>query len=125
MARQCPSCLTKVPATKVVAYSGNIGCPSCKSSLEPSPFTRNISAYTALVVGALVLWKSSIHYSLQQGALWWVFPILFAYLAYSIAAPLMLVLMGDLQLRPLEPEQPGHEPLAPDYPSPQHHHPSH
>lgn len=123
MARQCPNCLAKVPAYKVPVYSSNVTCPSCKSSLELAGFSRNISAFVALIIGAIVFRMSSAYYAQQQGALWWVFPVLFAYLAYSIVALVILVFIGDLQFLRFEPEHPGHEPLTPDQPS--HHHSSH
>jgi hypothetical protein len=56
-----------------------------------------------LIVAAIVYVKSSAHYSQHPGALGWVLPVLFAFLAYSIAAPLVLALVAELQLRPLEP----------------------
>lgn len=123
MARQCPNCLAKVPAYKVPVYSSNVTCPSCKSSLELSTFSRNISAFVALIIGAIIFRMSSAYYAQQQGALGWVFPVLFAYLAYSITALMILVFIGDLQFLHFEPEQPGHEPLTPEHQP--HHHPSH
>jgi hypothetical protein len=72
-----------------------------------------------LIVAAIVYVKSSAHYSQHPGALGWVLPVLFAFLAYSIAAPLVLGFIADLQLRPLEAA-----PVFVEMP-PAHRHPSH
>jgi|SRR5580658_711564 hypothetical protein len=103
MARKCPNCFSTVPATKVVVYTNDLVCPTCNSPLQVSALSRNISAFAALIVAAIVYVKSSAHYSQHPGALGWVLPVLFAFLAYSIAAPLVLALVAELQLRPLEP----------------------
>lgn len=102
MARKCPNCFSAVPATKILAYSNDLVCPSCQSPLGISGLSRNISAFAGLIVGAIVYRISSAYYSQHQGSLGWVLPVLFAYLAYSIAAPLVLALTADLQLRPME-----------------------
>ena len=120
MARKCPNCFATVPATKVIAFTNVLVCPSCDSPLQVSALSRNISAFTALIVAAIVYARSSAHYSQHPGALGWVLPVLFAFLAYSIAAPLVLAFLADLQLRSLEPAQIVAE-AAPAH----HHHPSH
>lgn len=103
MARKCPSCMTRIPAKRLLPHSSKLECPSCGNALEISPLSRNISVFLALFVAALV-WKVTwAHYASQPGALGWVFPVLFSYLAYSIVAPLVLIPTGDLRLKPLEP----------------------
>lgn len=108
MARKCPNCMTAVPATKVLPYSNNIVCEPCNSRLEISGFSRNISAFVGLIVAFIVFRISAAYYSQIRSALGWLFPVLFAYLAYSIAAPVVLLFIADLQLRPFEPEPVQH-----------------
>jgi hypothetical protein len=103
MARKCPNCFSTVPATKVLVYTNDLVCPTCNSPLQVSALSRNISAFAALIVAAIVWRIASAYYSGHPGALDWVLPVLFAFLAYSLAAPLVLVFVADLQLRPLEP----------------------
>jgi len=102
MARQCPNCLAAAPATKILTRSSSFDCPSCHTPLEVSGLSRNISAFIGLVVAALVWKVSSAHYALHPGALGWVFPVVFSYLAYSVVAGLVLIPTGDLRLRPPE-----------------------
>lgn len=120
MARKCPNCFATVPATKVVVYTNDLVCPSCNSPLQVSALSRNISAFAALIVGAIVWRITTAYYSGHPGALGWVLPVLFAFLAYSVAAPLVLAFVADLQLRSLEPT-PVVAQMAPAH----QHHPSH
>jgi hypothetical protein len=92
-----------VPATKIVAYSNDLVCPNCGRPLAISGFSRNLSAFTGLIAGAIVWRVASAHYSGDSSALGWVFPIVFAYLALSVVSPLVLMLTADLHLRSTEP----------------------
>jgi hypothetical protein len=103
MARKCPNCFADVPKTSLLAYSNDLECPSCHSPLEPSNWSRNISAFAGLALAAVVWRVTTAHYSLRPSGLGWVLPVLFSYLAYSIVAPLVLVLTGDLRLKSSEP----------------------
>ncbi len=115
MPRKCPNCFAAVPATQLAACSNVLECPSCHQPLEISAWSRNISALAGLVV-AVIVWRiSSAHYSLHEGILGWALPVLFSCLAYSIAAPLVLVATGDLRLKSdtavasaVEPSKPHH-----------------
>jgi len=100
MARKCPNCLAAVPASKLLAYSNDLECSSCHQSLEISGLSRNISAIAGLIVAAVVWRITSAHFFGRPGLLGWALPVLFSYLAYSIVAPLVLVLAGDVRLRP-------------------------
>lgn len=120
MARKCPNCMAAVPAAKVLPYSNNIVCEPCNSRLEISGFSRNISAFMGLIVAFIIFRMTSAYFSQMQSSLGWVFPVLFAYLAYSIAAPAVLLFIADLQLRPFEPEPAQHSAVA----SHHSHHPS-
>lgn len=99
MARKCPNCFADVPPTSLLAYSNDLACPSCHSPLGLSNSSRNISAFVALAVAAVVWRVTTAHYASHPGGLDWVLPVLFSYLAYSIVAPLVLVLTGDLGLK--------------------------
>ena len=101
-ARQCPNCMAFVPAGQIVAYSYGIVCPSCQHPLEISALSRNLSAFAGLIAGAIVWWLANAYYSNQNGALAWVLPMLYSYLAFSVAAPLALILTADLKLKPLD-----------------------
>jgi hypothetical protein len=103
MARKCPNCFATVPATKVLVYTNDLACPSCSSPLQVSALSRNISAFAALIVAAIVWRIASAYYAGHPGALGWVLPVLFAFLAYSVAVPVVLAFAADLQLRLLEP----------------------
>jgi len=118
MARQCPNCFATVPATKLLPYTNDLVCPSCGKPLEVSALSRNLSAFIALAAAAFVWWLSSRYYAGHPGALGWVFPVLFSYLAYSVVAPLMLILVGDLQLKDLADVPAVSEHAAP---APSHH----
>jgi hypothetical protein len=115
MARKCPNCFAEVPASKLLAYSNDLDCPSCKRPLEISGWSRNISALAGLIVAGIVWRIVSARFFAQPGLLGWALPVLFSYLAYSVAAPLVLVLTGDLHLKPetyfappIETSQPHH-----------------
>lgn len=118
MARKCPNCFAVVPAAKVLTSSDVHECPSCQSPLEISGWSRNISAFAGLIAAAIVWRIASLYYADRPGALGWVLPVLFAYLAYSVAATLALAFMADLQLGFLDPA-----PVATETASA--HHPSH
>jgi hypothetical protein len=61
--------------------------------------SRNLSAFTGLIIAAIV-WKiSTAHHSLAPEGIGWFLPVLFSYLTYSIVAPLVLVLTADLHLK--------------------------
>ncbi|HKN60655.1 MAG TPA: hypothetical protein VJW93_05740 [Candidatus Acidoferrales bacterium] len=118
MARKCPNCFAAVPATKVLVYTNDLVCPSCNSPLQVSALSRNISMLAALIVAAIIWRIASAYYLEHPGALGWVLPVLFAFLAYSVAAPLVLAFIADLQLKPLEPATV----VAETAPAHQHHH---
>ena len=101
-ARQCPSCLTMVPAGSIVAYSNDLVCPGCKKPLEISGFSRNIAMFAGLAAGFIVWAAASAHFSNESGALGWVLPIVYSYLALSIVALLALVVLADLRLKSID-----------------------
>ena len=68
MARKCPNCLATVPATKVLVYTNDLFCPTCNSPLQVSALSRNISAFAALIVAAIVWRIASAYYFGHPGA---------------------------------------------------------
>jgi len=109
MARKCPNCFADVLASKLLA-SNDLECPSCGRPVEISGWSRNISVLAGLIVAGIVWRVVSVHFFAQPGLLGWALPVLFSYLAYSLAAPLVLVLTGDLHLTPetIDTSQPSH-----------------
>ena len=101
-ARQCPTCLTMLPAGSVVAYSNDLVCPGCQKPLEISGFSRNIASFAGLAAGAIVFFAASVHYSYENNALGWVLPIVFSYLALSVVALVSLIALADLRMKSVE-----------------------
>ena len=96
--RTCPYSLTKISAVTVVTRSYDLVCPGCQELLEISRISRNIAAFAGLVAGAAA-WYWSTGASQSHQALGWVFPILYAILAWGIVTPLVLMLTADLSLK--------------------------
>ena len=97
-ARQCPLCSAKVSAGRVAALTDGMECPGCKTYLEVSFGSSFLATTVGLLVGALV-WRWAQG---TAGILGWVMPMLFAFLAFSFAAPLVLIFIADLRLKPAE-----------------------
>lgn len=116
-ARQCPNCFAFLPPGQTVAYSYDLICPSCQHALEISGLSQNVSAFAGIVAAVIVWWLASVHYSQQPGALEWVLPLLFSYFAFSLVAPLVLILTADLKLKPLDSIVIGYESPASAHPS--------
>ena len=90
--RTCPICMAKVSAGQVVAYSDTIECPGCRAQLEVSPVSRVLATTLGLVAAALV-WRLTRR---MGGSLGWVLPVVYAFFAYSVVAPLFLMATADL-----------------------------
>jgi|ERR1700730_2842328 hypothetical protein len=112
-ARQCPNCLTMVPAAAVAARSYDLTCPGCQRPLEISDFSRNLAAFGALAAAALVWRFASARFAHDTSALSWIMPILYSYLTLSIVAPLLLIFLADLRLSSEAPAPVVHESPAP------------
>lgn len=112
-ARQCPYCLTMVPAGEIVARSYDLTCPGCQRPLEISDFSRNLAAFGGLAAAALVWCFAAARLSHDASALGWIMPVLYSYLTLSIVAPLLLVLLADLRLSSEPPAPVLHEAPAP------------
>jgi hypothetical protein len=100
-ARQCPNCMAILPVTKVASRSNALVCAGCGKPLEISAFSRYLAAFIGLAVGALVWRLTTAHYADHPGALGWVLPILFAYLALSVIQSIALMVTADLRLKDL------------------------
>lgn len=98
--RICPHCLKKVPAGLVVAYTDQLVCPHCHSAITVGVPSRVIGAFIGLGVGELV-WSFVQPMSGEAG---WVMPVVYAFLAYSVAYTLYLMATADLVMRPVEAE---------------------
>jgi hypothetical protein len=99
--RKCPYCLASVAAGEVLAHSNDLACPGCGRPLEISPLSRNLAVAAGLVAGWAV-WHLAVK-STAGNLLGWVLPVVYAFLAFSIIAPLILIVSGDLLLRELSP----------------------
>ena len=100
--RICPHCKTEIPAGDVAARSDNVECPKCDTRLEVATGTRTISSLCGLAAGAIA-WKLSIHPGNSGGDLAGVLPTLYAFLAFGIVSPLVLMLTANLANAPAIP----------------------
>jgi DNA-directed RNA polymerase subunit RPC12/RpoP len=105
--RICPHCKTEIPAPEAAARSNEIECPKCGTRLEVAPGSRTISTLAGLVAGAIV-WRLSAGSTSDLGG---VLPTLYAFLAFGIVSPLVLMFTANLRNAPavLAPE-PAHAP---------------
>jgi hypothetical protein len=108
-ARQCPNCLTMVPAGEIAARSYDLTCPGCQRPLEISDFSRNLASFGALAAAALVWVFAAARFAHDESVLGWVMPILYSYLTLSVVAPLLLILLADLRLGSEAPAPVVHE----------------
>jgi DNA-directed RNA polymerase subunit RPC12/RpoP len=103
----CPHCKTEIPAPEAVARSSDIECPKCGTRLEVAPGSRTISTLAGLAVGAMA-WRLSIGSTSDLGE---VLPTLYAFLAFSIVSPLVLMFTANLRNAPAVPSpEPSHAP---------------
>ncbi len=107
--RICPHCKAGISAADVAARSDNVKCPKCGSRLEVVSGSRTISSLAGLAAGALA-WRMSIHSGGDLGA---VLPTLYAFLAFGIVSPLVLMFTANLHNAPAIPvPEPAHAPSA-------------
>jgi len=98
-ARKCPLCLKAVTAGHVVAYSDGIDCPGCGRRLEVSLGSRYLASLAGIAAGVLA-WRKSVP---AQGEIGFAAAVLWAFLAYSAVAPLVLMIIADLRVKAEEP----------------------
>ena len=102
-ARECPNCQGMVPGQRIVVYSYDLICPHCQHPLDILESSRNISVFVGLAAGVIVWWLATAKYAGEPGALGWILPVFFSYVAASAVAPLVLMVAAKLQLRTVVP----------------------
>ena len=97
--RICPHCRTEICASDSAARSNDIVCPKCETRLEVASGSRTIASLAGLAAGA-VAWKLS---SNGTGDLAGVLPTLYAFLAFGVVSPLVLMFTANLRNAPALP----------------------
>lgn len=97
--RVCPHCKTEISAPEAAARSNDIECPKCGMRLEVAPGSRTISTLAGLAAGAIA-WRLS---SGSMSDLGGVLPTLYAFLAFGIVSPLVLMFTANLRNAPAAP----------------------
>ena len=107
--RICPHCKTEISAPEAAARSNDIVCPKCGTRLEVAPGSRTISTLAGLVAGA-VAWRLSAGSTTDLGG---TLPTLYAFLAFGVVSPLVLMVTANLRNAPAVPvPEPAHAPSA-------------
>ena len=97
--RICPHCKTEISAPEAAARSNDIECPKCATRLEVAPGSRTISTLAGLAAGAIA-WRLSAGSTSDLGG---VLPTLYAFLAFGIVSPLVLMFTANLRNAPAVP----------------------
>lgn len=97
--RMCPHCKTEISAPISVARSNDVECPKCGARLEVASGSRTTSTLCGLAAGAIA-WKLSAD---LPGDLGGVLPTLYAFLAFGIVSPLVLMFTASLRNAPALP----------------------
>jgi hypothetical protein len=104
-ARMCPHCKAEITASNVVAYTNGVDCPNCGTRLEVSTGSREISTLAGLAAGAIA-WRLASGSATELGA---VLPTLYAFLAFGIVSPLVMMVTANLRNAPAVPApEPAH-----------------
>jgi hypothetical protein len=98
-ARMCPHCKAEITAAKVAAYTNGVDCPNCGTRLEVATGSREISTLTGLAAGAIA-WRLASGSTTDLGG---VLPTLYAFLAFGIVSPLVLMFTANLRNAPALP----------------------
>ena len=98
-ARMCPHCKAELSAANVVAYTNGVDCPNCGMRLEVASGSRTIATLCGLAAAAIV-WRLA---SGSPGDLGAVLPTLYAFLAFGIVSPLVLMATANLRNAPALP----------------------
>jgi DNA-directed RNA polymerase subunit RPC12/RpoP len=103
--RVCPHCKTEISASESAARSNDITCPKCGARLEVASGGRTISTVAGILAAAIV-WKLT---SAAGGDLGAIAPTLYAFLAFGIVSPLVLMVSANLRNAPPAPiAEPAH-----------------
>jgi len=97
--RICPHCKTEISASDSAAYSNDMVCPKCGARLEIASGSRTIATIAGLIAAAIV-WRVSSGSSTNLGG---VAPTLYAFLAFGIVSPLVLMFAAALRIAPAAP----------------------
>lgn len=107
--RTCPHCKTEISAPDSASRSNDIECPKCATKLEVAPGSRTISTLAGLAAGAIA-WRLSSGSSSDLGE---VLPTLYAFLAFGVVSPLVLMFTANLRNAPAIPvPEPAHAPAS-------------
>lgn len=98
-ARTCPQCLTVVSMGHAAAFTDEVACPGCKSTLEVAGASRHLAIWAGLLAGVLA-WRLTAG---GEGTFAWVLPVVFSFLGYSVVAAIGTMVTADLRLRPPDP----------------------
>lgn len=107
--RICPHCKTEISPQETAARSNDVECPKCGAQLEVAPGSRAISTIAGLAAGAI-----AFHFSSEgSGDLGAVLPTLYAFLAFGIVSPLVLMFTANLRnAPPAQMAAPAHAPSS-------------
>lgn len=94
--RICPHCKTAIPASEAAARSNDIECPKCGTRLEVAPGSRTIATLAGLAAG-VIAWRLSAASTSDLGG---VLPTLYAFLAFGIVSPSVLMITANLRNAP-------------------------
>ena len=97
--RICPHCQAEISAPIAASRSNEMECPKCGARLEVASGSRTISTLCGLAAGAIA-WRLSANGS---GDLAGVLPTLYAFLAFGIVSPLVLMFTANLRNAPALP----------------------
>jgi DNA-directed RNA polymerase subunit RPC12/RpoP len=107
--RICPHCKTEISAPEAAARSNDVVCPKCGARLEVASGSRTIATLAGLGAG-VIAWRLSADSTTDLGG---VLPTLYAFLAFGIVSPLVLMLTASLRNAPALPApEPAHAPDA-------------
>jgi hypothetical protein len=95
----CPHCKSEISVANVVAYTDGVDCPKCGMRLEVASGGRTIATVCGLA-SAAVAWRLA---SGGAGDLGGVLPTLYAFLAFGIVSPLVLMVTANLRNAPVLP----------------------
>jgi hypothetical protein len=105
--RICPHCKAEITAANAAAYSDSVECPQCQARLEVAPGSRTIATLCGLAAAAIA-WRLSGGSGGDLGA---VLPTLYAFLAFGVVSPLVLMFTANLRNAPALPApEPVHTP---------------
>jgi DNA-directed RNA polymerase subunit RPC12/RpoP len=97
--RICPHCKTEISAPEAASRSNDLECPKCGARLEVASGSRTIATIAGIAAGAIA-WQLSSGSTSDLGG---VLPTLYAFLAFGIVSPLVLMFTANLRNAPAIP----------------------